>query len=156
MTFWYILETHTHVHRHKQFKKALADYAKLINAIKKEWNSVDSPVIGFGGSYGGMLCAFFRMKYAHLMDGCIAGSYIINIPLFVFCFYFIIVIFFCVFFFVQCFVFFLAFCRFFCFVLFFFKKNMQKKHTKKTKKTQQKQTLKHRKCPSIRISRNVG
>ena len=54
--------------------QAMADYANLINALKTEWNSFNSPVIGFGGSYGGMLCSWFITKYPQSMDGCIAAS----------------------------------------------------------------------------------
>lgn len=53
--------------------QALADFAVLIQALKDEWKA-DVPVIGFGGSYGGMLGTWFRLKYPHLMDGVIAGS----------------------------------------------------------------------------------
>ena len=42
--------------------QALADYATLINHLKTKWNSWNSSVIGFGGSYGGMLCSWFRIK----------------------------------------------------------------------------------------------
>lgn len=54
--------------------QALADYATLLYHLKTTWNSWDSPIIGFGGSYGGMLCTWFRIKYPQFIDGCIAGS----------------------------------------------------------------------------------
>ncbi|KAL3660990.1 hypothetical protein V7S43_014006 [Phytophthora oleae] len=54
-------------------QQALADYAVLIEKLKGELNA-DVPVIGFGGSYGGMLGTWFRMKYPHIIDGVIAGS----------------------------------------------------------------------------------
>lgn len=54
--------------------QALADYANHINHLRVSLNSPSSPVIGFGGSYGGMLCAWLRIKYPSALDGCIAGS----------------------------------------------------------------------------------
>lgn len=54
---------------HPHVLQALADYAVLIEKLKHEWESPDSAVIGFGGSYGGMLAAWFRMKYPNVLDG---------------------------------------------------------------------------------------
>jgi lysosomal Pro-X carboxypeptidase len=54
--------------------QALADYAEHINFLREEWQAPGSAVIGFGGSYGGMLCSWLRFKYPSALDGCIAGS----------------------------------------------------------------------------------
>lgn len=70
--------------------QALADYAQLIRffkearhlsslrihhvTIKQEQGSQSSAVIGFGGSYGGMLAAWFKMRYPTLVVGVIAAS----------------------------------------------------------------------------------
>ncbi|CAD7969902.1 unnamed protein product [Amoebophrya sp. A120] len=57
-------------------KQALADYALLIETLKKfdQNYSKTTKFIAFGGSYGGMLAAWMRTKYPHLVQGAIAGS----------------------------------------------------------------------------------
>lgn len=52
--------------------QALADYIELITHLKKKYKH--SPVIAFGGSYGGMLSAWIRMKYPGYVAGSVASS----------------------------------------------------------------------------------
>eukprot|EP00192_Tetraselmis_astigmatica_P002928 CAMPEP_0117662848 /NCGR_PEP_ID=MMETSP0804-20121206/8269_1 /TAXON_ID=1074897 /ORGANISM="Tetraselmis astigmatica, Strain CCMP880" /LENGTH=600 /DNA_ID=CAMNT_0005469769 /DNA_START=243 /DNA_END=2046 /DNA_ORIENTATION=- len=54
--------------------QAMADYAELIADLKMQFNCQDSAVIAFGGSYGGMLASWMRMKYPHIITGAIASS----------------------------------------------------------------------------------
>ncbi|XP_077230176.1 uncharacterized protein LOC143863385 [Tasmannia lanceolata] len=54
--------------------QALADYATLIIDLKKNLTAQESPVVVFGGSYGGMLAAWFRLKYPHVAIGALASS----------------------------------------------------------------------------------
>ncbi|KAG5055730.1 hypothetical protein JHK85_008240 [Glycine max] len=54
--------------------QALADYATLIIDLKNNLSATDSPVVVVGGSYGGMLAAWFRMKYPHVAIGALASS----------------------------------------------------------------------------------
>ncbi|XP_057954430.1 uncharacterized protein LOC131148611 [Malania oleifera] len=54
--------------------QALADYATLIIDLKNNLTATDSPVFVFGGSYGGMLAAWFRLKYPQVTMGALASS----------------------------------------------------------------------------------
>ncbi|CAA0818810.1 alpha/beta-Hydrolases superfamily protein [Striga hermonthica] len=54
--------------------QALADYATLILDLKKNLTAEKCPVVVFGGSYGGMLAAWFRLKYSHVAIGALASS----------------------------------------------------------------------------------
>ncbi|ETV97797.1 hypothetical protein H310_09148 [Aphanomyces invadans] len=61
--------------QHLSSEQALADYATLLGHIKATRSGASSsPVIAFGGSYGGMLASWFRIKYPHVVDGAIAAS----------------------------------------------------------------------------------
>ena len=51
--------------------QALLDFANIVIQLKPQENT---PVVAFGGSYGGMLSAYFRIKFPHLVDGAIASS----------------------------------------------------------------------------------
>ncbi|XP_034935448.1 lysosomal Pro-X carboxypeptidase isoform X2 [Chelonus insularis] len=55
-------------------QQALADYVQLIEFLKSDPKLKSSSVIAFGGSYGGMLSAWFRIKYPHIVQGAIAAS----------------------------------------------------------------------------------
>jgi pimeloyl-ACP methyl ester carboxylesterase len=51
--------------------QVLLDYASIIMQLKP---METTPVVVFGGQYGGMLAAFMRIKFPHLVDGAIASA----------------------------------------------------------------------------------
>ena len=63
-------------------ENALADLAAFIDAKQletmKKYNTPRRKVITFGGSYPGALSAWFRYKYAHLTDGSISSSGVVQ------------------------------------------------------------------------------
>ena len=58
-------------------EQALLDYVTLIAYLKAQVYSSSSPVVAFGGSYGGMLSAWLRMKY----PGSVVGAYAASAPI---------------------------------------------------------------------------
>ncbi len=51
-------------------EQAMADYANLIFNLKQSISgALDSKVIVFGGSYGGMLASWIRMRYPNIFHG---------------------------------------------------------------------------------------
>ena len=59
-------------------EQALADYVDLIVYLKSQSKLKKSPVIVFGGSYGGMLSGWMRMKYPHIVQGFVLLNYLKN------------------------------------------------------------------------------
>ena len=55
-------------------ENTLEDYIQLLKSVKTKWGAEDKAVIAFGGSYGGMLAAWIRMKYPHYIQGALAAS----------------------------------------------------------------------------------
>ena len=62
--------------RYLTTEQATADYATLIRNLRLGWGDTDNAIkfIGWGGSYGGMLGAWMRMRYPDALDGMVAAS----------------------------------------------------------------------------------
>ncbi|XP_073022443.1 uncharacterized protein [Primulina eburnea] len=54
--------------------QAIADYAEVLLHVKQNFSAHNSPIIVVGGSYGGMLASWFRLKYPHIAMGALASS----------------------------------------------------------------------------------
>ncbi|KAF6157978.1 hypothetical protein GIB67_015294 [Kingdonia uniflora] len=54
-------------------EQAIADFAVLVTDLKWNLSAKACPVV-FGGSYGGMLAAWMRLKYPHIAMGALASS----------------------------------------------------------------------------------
>ena len=52
----------------------MMDFVDLVKFIKTKYGAEDKAVITFGGSYGGMLSAWIRMKHPHVFQGALAAS----------------------------------------------------------------------------------
>lgn len=59
---------------HLTVENVFGDYVDLLDFIKTKYNAQDKAVIAFGGSYGGMLAAWMRMKHPNKIQGAIAAS----------------------------------------------------------------------------------
>jgi len=55
-------------------EQALSDFVDLLSEYRNDNNFPERKIIAFGGSYGGMLSSWARMKFPHIFSGAIASS----------------------------------------------------------------------------------
>ena len=69
ITFYVLFQNPKHLN-YLTSEQALADFAVLIQYLKQTIpGAVNSSVVAFGGSYGGMLSAWMRIKYPNIVMG---------------------------------------------------------------------------------------
>ncbi len=55
--------------------QALSDCSVVINTVLNQFDVMDeTPIIAIGGSYSGMLAAWLRIRYAHIVDAAVSSS----------------------------------------------------------------------------------
>lgn len=52
----------------------MEDFVDLVKYIRSEYDMEDKACVTFGGSYGGMLSAWLRMKFPNWFQGALAAS----------------------------------------------------------------------------------
>ena len=52
----------------------MMDFVELVGTIRTNYTMQDRPCIVFGGSYGGMLAAWLRIKFPFTFQGALAAS----------------------------------------------------------------------------------
>jgi len=55
-------------------EQAMNDFADLIGHVREEYSMQDRACVVFGGSYGGMLAGWLRLKYPQTFQGALAMS----------------------------------------------------------------------------------
>jgi len=60
--------------RYLTVEQTLMDYVTLIKYVRDEYDAHDKACIVFGGSYGGMLAAWLRIKFPTTFQGALAAS----------------------------------------------------------------------------------
>ncbi|GAB4818072.1 hypothetical protein N2152v2_005118 [Parachlorella kessleri] len=60
--------------RYLSIDQVLTDYVRLIEHVKSQHSIQAAPVVAFGGSYGGVLAGYLRMKFPNVVYAAVASS----------------------------------------------------------------------------------
>jgi len=55
-------------------EQAMHDFSNLVGHVREEYSMQDRACVVFGGSYGGMLAGWLRLKYPQTFQGALAMS----------------------------------------------------------------------------------